>query len=243
MAQKLFGTLLAIVALAALSACAGSWRYSADPIEAWVVDAETKQPVEGAIVVANWALETTSHIIPHQTNAAGSVMVLETVTDKDGRFYFPAWGPKWHLGSGELTDSDPELILFKSGYQYQRLSNSQYLRPRKYSDEGKPSGTESKPSGSTRISFWSGERIELQRFRGTEEEYANHLSSLGTFLRFLYDGENCEWKQAPRMLAAIHKEKLNFKRKTVFSSLQLVNNVSNQARCGSAEEYFVEYLK
>ena len=39
----------------ALNAC-GSPYYSSDPIEAWVVDAATDKPIEGAVVTANWQL-------------------------------------------------------------------------------------------------------------------------------------------------------------------------------------------
>jgi hypothetical protein len=49
---------LAISAMA-LSAC-GSPYYTADPIEAWVVDAETGKPIEGAVVTANWQLVAAS---------------------------------------------------------------------------------------------------------------------------------------------------------------------------------------
>ncbi|MEN8107236.1 MAG: hypothetical protein ABFS22_04440, partial [Pseudomonadota bacterium] len=31
-------------------------RYSAESTEGWVIDADTKKPVEGVIVVANWQL-------------------------------------------------------------------------------------------------------------------------------------------------------------------------------------------
>ena len=159
-------------------ACAGL-QYSAAPIEAWVVDAETKQPIEGVIVVAHWALESTSRIIPHQTNATGSLMILETVTDQNGRFHFPAWEPKWHLGSGDLTDDDPELIFFKSGYKYINVSNSQYTRPIKYRDEGRPVGAETKLTGAKRSSLWSGETIKMEKFGGTMEEYAKCMAMIG----------------------------------------------------------------
>jgi hypothetical protein len=232
----------------ALPACAGSLRYSAAPIEAWVVDKETDQPLEGVIVVAHWALERTSRLIPHQTNRAGSLMILEAVTDKDGRFYFPAWGPKWHLGSGELTDSDPELILFKSDYKYLRVSNSQYMRPSKYSDVGKPSGTESKPTGSKRISFWSGERIKLERFKGTEKEYAEHVHSLDNGLEFARYGEDCEWKKIPRMLIALHRMSEYFDSKGVKlrgwqigARIRKVTDVGNEKQCGSPQEFFKVY--
>jgi hypothetical protein len=201
------------------------------------------------IVVAHWQLETTSHIVPHQINQAGELMILETVTDKDGRFYFPAWGPKWHLGWGELTDRDPGLIFFKTGYKYLLVSNSQYSRPAKYSDVGKPSGTESKPTGSKRISFWSGERIGLERFKGTQEEYAEHVYKLdGNFDR-LRDGEGCEWIKMPRMLVALHRMREHFDAKRIKvpgwqigARIRKVTDVGNQKKCGSAEVFFRSYL-
>lgn len=48
---------LAALCLAAVPACATPIRYSAEPIEAWVVDAETKQPLDGVVVTANWQLK------------------------------------------------------------------------------------------------------------------------------------------------------------------------------------------
>lgn len=245
MKQPLISVLVSLCSMLVLPACASPLKYSADPIEAWIIDAETKQPLENVIVVAHWELETTSRIVPHQTNSAGSLMVLETVTDKNGRFYFPAWGPKWHLGTGNLTDSDPELILFKSGYKYLRVSNSRHLRPAKYSDVGKPSGTESKPTGSKRISFWNGERIGLKPFRGTQKEYAEHLSSLDIDLRFAYDNESCEMKQVPRMVVALHREEKRFRETKVYSSLTSLNRYlapDYKDKCG-IKELLREYLQ
>ena len=39
----------------AMEACADPY-YTAAPIEAWVVDADTGAPIEGAVVTANWQL-------------------------------------------------------------------------------------------------------------------------------------------------------------------------------------------
>ena len=220
-----------------LPACAGPLRYSAAPIEAWVVDKETGQPLEGVVVVANWVLESTSRVVPHQTNPAGSLVILETVTDRGGRFYFPAWGPKWHLGSGELTDSDPELILFKSGYKYLRVSNSQYLRPSKYSDVGKPSGTESRPTGSKRISFWSGERIGLEKFKGSQKDYAEQLSPLHTSIRSILSSDRCDWRRIPRLMIAIDKLEKGFRSQGIYSPLYSIEDLPN-GNCGSPQEFF-----
>lgn len=240
MIRKLCSLFLSGLLMLAVSACA-SLQYSAEPIEAWVVDAETNQPIEGVIVVAHWALESTSRIIPHQTNPAGSLMILETVTDKNGRFYFPAWGPKWHLGSGDLTDSDPELLFFKSGYKYIRVSNSQYIRPIKYRDEGRPVGAETKLTGAKRSSLWSGETIKMERFKGALKEYSSHLDDLKGSLGFIR--EECNWEKTPVILIALDKERQIFRANKIDSgtySLDDFDRLSDNQikKCGSPSEFF-----
>src|SRR3989442_12447607 len=85
--------------------------YSAEGIEAWVVDEDSGQPLEGGVVVANWELMGGLH-----PDTVGQLMVMETVTDANGRFSFPAWGPKLRPPGGYLDSHDPALTLFKSGY-------------------------------------------------------------------------------------------------------------------------------
>ena len=63
--------------------------YQAEPIEGWVVDAETGKPLEGVNIAASWELMSGGMaVIP-----VGSIMLMETVTDVKGRYAFPAWGP------------------------------------------------------------------------------------------------------------------------------------------------------
>ncbi|MEK7322117.1 MAG: hypothetical protein AABZ84_03445 [Pseudomonadota bacterium] len=47
-------------------------KYSAEAIEAWLVDAETKQLVEGAVVVAHWQLY--GRVI--ESNPVGELKIL-----------------------------------------------------------------------------------------------------------------------------------------------------------------------
>ena len=205
--------------------------YSAEPIEAWVVDAETKEPIERVVVVAHWELKGGLE----GGNVMGQMMVMESVTDKNGRFYFPAWGPKWHLGWGSLGDSDPELILFKSGYKLVAVSNSPYRGPTKSS--------RAKPTGSKRISLWSGQTIKMESFGGGLKEYAEHLSAMDTYLSFSYSGEDCEWKQMPHMIAAFFEEEKRFKEKNISNSLITIDEFPDRKKCGSAEEFLRSYLQ
>ena len=130
--------------------------YSAEPIEAWVIDAETKQPLEGVIVTANWQLEegTFGGNVP-----VGQLMVMEAVTDNNGRFYFPAWGPI-KPKKGHLVIRDPQLLIFKSGYKHVGLENE---------------FSQNYNKGAMRRSDWNGKRIEMKKFTGTSKEWFKML--------------------------------------------------------------------
>ena len=70
--------------------------YYADPIKARVVDAATGTPVEGVNVLAAWQAKGGLE----GGNIMGYVKVMEDVTDANGEFSFPGWGPKvWFNGS------------------------------------------------------------------------------------------------------------------------------------------------
>lgn len=77
-----------------------TFYYSADPIEAKVIDAETKQPLEGVTVVAHWELV---YGTPGGSSPAGQLTAMEAVTDHDGKFHFPGWGLKLAIRS-HLSD-------------------------------------------------------------------------------------------------------------------------------------------
>lgn len=223
--------------LGALPACAGPVTYSADFIEAWVVDAETRKPISDAVVVARWALEE-STIVSITIRPAGNLMVMEDVTDKNGRFYLPSWGPIQHWKSSRLTYMDPEILIFKSGYEYQRLNN--YGSASSEQRGGKVF--------SPRKSQWQGQIIELKPFKGMEE-YAEHVHQLDNELEWARYGEDCEWQKIPRMLMALHRQSEQFASKGVKLKgwqigvrIRKATDVGNQKKCGSAETFFRDFL-
>jgi hypothetical protein len=215
--------LLALVGALPAHATALPSHYAAEAIEARVIDAETKKPLEGVIVVAHWQLYegTVGGRIP-----VGQLMVLETVTDSNGHFQFPAWGPK-PRERGFLDEADPELLFFKSGHEYRRLTNP--VRSKVNKD-------------ALRRSQWNGRTIPLKRFTGTLEEYARHLRSLS--LSWAYTGNECEWKEMPRMVLAAHEQAMTFKKHRIVTSLYTIDNLvpyeGYPDKCG-AREYFTEY--
>lgn len=227
-----------IFSVTALPACASPLTYSAEAIEAKVVDAETKKPLEGAVVVAHWVLEE-STIISFKVRQAGDLMILETVTDKEGKFTFPAWGPIQHWKGSRLTYMDPEILVFKNDYEYRRLNNYDSASPEQRAGK----------AVSLRRSEWNGKTIELKPFKGSMEEYAEHVHQLDNDLEWARYGESCEWQKVPRMLATLHRQSEQFTAKGVKlkgwqigARIRKVTDVGNQKQCGPAEAFFQDYL-
>lgn len=79
------------------------------PYEGRVIDAETKQPVEGVVILGTWSRE---HISP-----GGATHTFydaqETVTDKNGDFEIKG------LGLLVMSNVIPmDILIFKAGYTY-----------------------------------------------------------------------------------------------------------------------------
>ncbi len=74
-----------------------------------IVDAETKEPIEGVVVVVVYSKYTAS-ITGRDTSV---IKVKETLTDKNGEFYFPSYTTIIGPLSGEYYAS---FIFYKPGY-------------------------------------------------------------------------------------------------------------------------------
>ena len=195
----------------------GCTRYSAEPTEGWVIDADTKKTIEGVIVVANRQLHksTVGGRIP-----AAHLNIMETLTDKNGLYHFEEWGPRtaqW----GFFIDRDPELLFYKEGYKYRGLKNP----PRSKIDKSK-----------VRRSVWNGKTIETKRFNCDLEDYATHLSSLHASMRTVLHGDRCEWKTTPKLVLAMAKQEKIFRENNVSNVLTSLADISGYF-CGSAEAY------
>lgn len=213
----------AMMALLNLAGCASIvLGFSARPITATVVDAETKEPLQGVIVVAHWQLVQGGFL--DSSIPAGELMVMEAITDADGKFHFPAWGPKY-VFMGRMKYFDPELILFKPGYEYETFVN-QWNDYREYK--------------AFRSSDWDGQTIKLKRFIGNLDQYARHLTHLDISLNFaLAYPKLCEWKQVPMMILALQKQKSIFNTKGIDNSgIHSIGDIPARD-CGAPNEYFI----
>lgn len=210
-------------------------HYSAEAIEARVIDAGTNKPLEGVIVVAHWQL--------YEGGVAGrtlgpQLMVLETVTDKDGKFSLPAWGPI-PRPTGYLDERSPELLLFKPGYEYQSLAN--------------PVRTQADHSP-VRRSVWNGKTIGLSRFKGAIQDYEDHFESLNRTLENIVveNPDRCDWKKIPNTIRTMNRERIHLVNKGVnpntLSSIDkrlLLNDryFAEKGSCGSPAKFFGDLLQ
>ena len=231
--MKNYRILFALLVFVLLEGCGGAPIYTAAPIEAWVVDAETGQPIEGANVVMNWQLVVGGLDGPSNR---GQLEVMETVTDKSGRFYFDGF-TKLNPMMYELRNHDPRIVIFKSGYAYQILVN-QYPK----------AGTET--PGIHRTSQHNGRSVKLKKME-TIFFPVDGSSGFYTFLNIeieniVFDG--CEWKKMPRFIVAMDREEKRIKALGSKSIIGLVtiDDISSRRGnfwCGSVADFFKEYMK
>ncbi len=190
----LFRALIAMTAFVTLSSCAVTYQF--DPIEAWVVDAETGKPIEGAVVTANWELVKGSLDGPRYF---GQLEVKETVTDKSGRFFFGGFSKEDKSGA-ELRDSDPQIIVFKAGYEFQRFVNT-------YRDGG--AGLKR----TQRTAEVNGKRVQLRPMqtdgRSLDRSHSDLIGRLGFVTQVmpgLRETERCYWQQIPQMILETNRQ-------------------------------------
>lgn len=220
-------------------ACSLPRTYSADRIDARVIDAETEQPLEGVIVVAHWELRSTGYN-PGGSVPVGQMMTMEAITDKEGRFHFPAWGPliAW---KGQMHDDDPQLIFFKSGYTRLILSNEDKF-------------TLASVLRSHRTSDWNGKTIEIKPFKGEMKRYVGLLHNLNAKLEQIisWNPKECNWKKLPKAIVTMDRERKLLEQKgadpqTLDSVyLHITYNDDWYTRngshdCGSPKEFFRKY--
>ena len=175
---------------------------SADPIDSQVVDGTTGAPIEGAVVLAYWELHSGS--FTGDSLPCGAVNVQDAVTDKDGRFHIPGWGPTLPGCSGSMYQGNPQLYVFKPGYHYVDVPNGH--------------------AGSTTIvmtthNAWKGRQLKLtpitdMNMRSYNSEVVRDFSSLETSMDLFYTEmpTECNWKRAQNMTRALAKQWQSFHR-------------------------------
>lgn len=156
--------------------------YSGKEIRAMVVDAETGQALEGAVIVAVWALETLSGKEP--------IQVSEVLSDAKGELVTPGWGPKPRPTLSHAASASPFLLIFKSRYVPVRLPNASkrdFARLRAMTNltadqiAYRIPSYDGNPYDTMQESLWDGMVIRIDRFRGTPEEWFRKLENIAIY--------------------------------------------------------------
>ena len=211
-----YGHLLATLFCALVPIGCG-FAYTADPISARVVDAETGQPLAGVNVAALWILKGGL-----EGNEFGYANVLEAVTDASGSFSFPGWGPRPVL-VGHLRSESPLMMFFKPGHRYHHVQNRVVT---------------SRAPMQTR-SDWNGKTIALKQFKGTLAEYAFDLNDFRVQLRSVIYADACRLRELPKMIQALTDQAKIFARNGIFDGphrLEDINEMLKDQRCGSVPQ-------
>jgi hypothetical protein len=184
--------LVAVTGAVAIRACAnGSLYYTAEPFSARVVDAETMQPIEGAVVVAYWDLVRGGLDGAHH---AGYLEIKETVTDANGRFAFEGF-TRMNPNLAELRDSDPAVLVFKGGYEA-KIYHNIIQDPQNY-------------PGSVRKAAVDGEVLKLPKLVPTRTGHQLEQLQFYSFLKIDLEHllGDCQWPKVPKLLRAMDAEK------------------------------------
>jgi hypothetical protein len=161
--------------------------YMSEGLVGRVVDSESKEPIAGVIVVANWELKGLEGFVTEQ------LQIAEVITDKTGQFIIPSWGPVKAKSAGELRPSEPTVRIFKPGYEPLVLFNAA------------TSQTWTVPHV-LRLTLTSG-TLELRRYKGDADGYAEILDPLVRSMSFVYSGGDCAWTKSVRLLGAVEESR------------------------------------
>lgn len=221
-----------------LVACSQDTVLSADPIDATLVDADTGKPLAGVPVVAYWALKSGS--LTGDSLPCGAASVEEAVTDKNGKFHIPGWGPI-KGPCGYMPSWSPEIFAFKSGYSPLIFLNTPRANP---------------PSESRSVSDWNGKTIKMWKDPDPDlrkvgaDSYGARFGYFNGHLEMIIvdiDGD-CNWKKIPNMLRALSAQERMFNAAgnplgSIASELVAVDKSMQKAApwCGSPKA-FVEGL-
>lgn len=211
---------LILIASFSVPGCAVVDVYNMQSMEGTIIDKDTKQPLEGVMVVEVW--EAGGGIEGH---TVAYLPLRETVSDQNGHYAFSARGTH-RVKEGFLKAHTPRLIFFKPGYTFFSKSN-RYHPDRRFEFN--------------RRSDWHQKTIEMEKFKGTLEEQAKELERFSSVLGDFpgRDSDDCIWMGIPNTLwkvYQVHKNLLNqgLLARVAIGALHIRKELS---QCPSSEEF------
>lgn len=187
-----------LIILFSASTCSAGWVVFHKPeYRGRLIDAETKEPIEGAVVVAMYQKYP---IISGPGGGSSEIIhIKEALTDEKGEFVIPSY---WTLMGPNATEYRTEFIIYKPGYA-SFPNNSRDIYPFNYFD---PSFLFTKKldkvveirrsSGLIKITFGV---AELPRLKTIKER-----------LRTIPSPPTIEKKDTPLFYKSINEERISF---------------------------------
>jgi hypothetical protein len=205
-------------------------RYSSPEIRMRVVT-PTGEPVADAIVVATWSITGYFNAAP-----LGQLDIRETVTDKNGEFRIPAWGPL-PVSTGTIMGDEPHIRIFHPHFLPRVLTNSE--------------GVPMKLAENTIEFRLQDQAITLYPFHGTPSQFSMAMEVLDHSLEFVFSDPvkpeygRCYVEKMPRMLIAIQRVKDELEREGVGENLHSLGAYAKAAlpQCGDPKLLFQGYIK
>jgi len=202
--------------------------HSEDAYDITITDAESGKPVSGVVMIALWGnwgygMEGGTY--------HGAAKVMDAVSDANGRVHFPSWGPSI-LVTSYVLDTDPQLVVYKTGYQLQVTNKYNLLYHRGgFAHKG---------------------AIQLRR---NNDSYAAILKNSQNLYEELRREETgmCDWENMPNLMIMQVEDKINYnKNKQELPPLYVDgvwhgNKYFDDAGCGSGKKFisdvYSDYLK
>lgn len=112
--------------------------YSGAAFGGRIVDGETGQPLEGAVVVARWQLYRAHNFMDIVGSTEFRLLhVVEAITDAGGFYRIPTWGPIMRPVGWEVQgEEDPLIMAFKPGYGPDSVGNGIWVSAEVYNRDG-----------------------------------------------------------------------------------------------------------
>ncbi len=194
------------------------------------MDAETGEAIEGAIVIANWARYVG---MVHGYDFKEQLETMEAVTNAAGKFSMAGFRRVYlPLMYSTARGEDPQIIIFKPGYEFSRWSN------------GCPSA-EGDCRYFSRRAVVAGKTINLKRLNDAGKlKDPTYMRYFGLKTRMENIVENCNWKKVPKFILAADAEYEQTMRAGSINGADLpeLSVIERQnATCGSARAYLAKF--
>ncbi len=168
-------------------------------LRAKLIDKETKQPIEGAVIYGYYATQS-------GTQGGGKSLVqmvksFETVSDKEGVFEFAPWQSGASKIEGQAISLFPMIMIYKPGYdmEYDTLKSLKQWRPKSQSG-GEVKLIEVANGATSPTRDWTHLPFLMTPAKTERDRYAA-LNDSSVGIQFIGD---CGWEAYSKTLLARH---------------------------------------